>query len=298
MHTTLFEADLAGRIAARLAGIPVVTTLAGIQYGPEQFGSGQVPRWKLHLAQATDIATGRLARRFHAVSRQVAETMAPRLWIPKGRIEVVPRGRDPRTLGVRDEGRRLRARRSLGIDPSTPLVLAAARHEYAKGLDVLLRSVPRVLAEDPTVRFAIAGREGSQTDRLHAMVDEYEIALAVEFLGARDDVFELMCAADAFVAPSRREGSPGAVLEAMALEVPIVATSLPAIRELVDEDCAALVPSQDPAGLAFGILRVLGDQSSARERANVAKQRFLARFTLDRVVEQMIRFYETALASS
>ena len=298
VHTTLFEADVAGRTAAWLKRTPVVTSLVGLNYGPHKAFAPDVPGWKLRLAQGVDIATARLATRFHAVSWQIAETMSSRLRIPRRQIEVIPRGRDPRALGVRSAERRERARRDLGIASGVPMVLAAARHEYAKGLDILLRAVPQVLAGNPTVRFVIAGREGLQTERLRAIAAEGHRASPVDFLGGRDDVFELMCAADVFVVPSRREGSPGVVLEAMALEAPIVASSLPSIRELVDDDSAVLVPSQDPASLALGILASLATRASARERAHLARQRFIEHFTLDRVVDQMLRFYETALSAS
>jgi glycosyltransferase involved in cell wall biosynthesis len=294
VHTTLFEADLVGRVVA--GRVPVVTSLVNDAYGATQAGAPGLARWKLGAARLLDAASARRVVRFHAISGHVAELMAARLRVPRERIEVVPRGRDPAALGTRSAARRRAARSALGLEADTPLLLAAARHEHQKGLDVLLAAFPAVVDANRDTRLVVAGREGNQTPRLRAALRPRS-AGAVDVLGERHDVPELLCAADVFVVPSRWEGFGSVLLEAMALEAPIVASDLPAVREVVDDDTALLVPPARPDALAAAIMAVLADPEGAAWRAAGARERFLASFTIGRVADGMAGFYGRALAA-
>jgi glycosyltransferase involved in cell wall biosynthesis len=299
VHTTLFEADLVGRTAAWLTRVPVVSSLVNAAYGGEQAHAPGLRRWKLRAAQALDATTARRVVRFHAISDHVAETMAQRLGVPRGRIDVVPRGRDAASLGTRAPDRRDAARAALGLSPGAPMVLAAARHEHQKGLDVLLEAFPAVLERVPGARLVIAGRAGNQTSRLERTAERLRLGSRVSFLGARGDVPELLCAADLFVVPSRWEGLGSVLLEAMALEAPIVASDLPAVREVVtDEVTALLVPPDRPDALATVVAATLADPAAAVNRARRARRRFLEWYGIDRVADEMLRFYRHALAGA
>jgi glycosyltransferase involved in cell wall biosynthesis len=299
VHTTLFEADLAGRTGASLAGVPVVSSLVNVAYGADHSAIPGHRRWKVRAAQLLDALTARRVVRFHAITSHVAEVMAGRLGVPRDRIEVIPRGRDPERLGRRDPDRRARARAALGVADGTPLLLAVARHEHQKGLDLLLEALPRVLAGHPEARLAVAGRDGNQTTLLRATADRLRLDGTVEFLGARQDVPDLLCAADVVVIPSRWEGLSNVLIEAMALEAPVVASDLPTLHEAVaDGDTASLVPAGSPERLAAAITATLDDPAAAAARARRAHRRFVEHFTIDRVVDQMRAFYERALAEA
>jgi glycosyltransferase involved in cell wall biosynthesis len=295
VHTTLFEANLAGRVGARLAGTPVVSTLANEMYGLAHRTEYRSRHSRLRAAQLSDALTARLTVRLHAVSAHVAEVMARRLHYPRGRIDVIPRGRDPDALGRRTRERRDRTRERLGVAADSPLVIVVARQEYQKGLDVLIKAIPRVARDIPATRVVVAGRPGNATASLHDQLRRTGRAEALEFLGARSDVADLLCGSDVFVLPTRREGLSGALLEAMALECPVVVSDLPQIREVVDDDTALLVPPEDPEALGAAIVSALSNRTSARQRAVVAHRRFLERFTIDAIADQMVAFYRRAL---
>ncbi|MCA1847142.1 MAG: glycosyltransferase family 4 protein, partial [Actinobacteria bacterium] len=298
VHTTLFEADIAGRLAGVSARVPVVSSLVNVGYGPEQKEDPDIRRWNLLGAQLADITTARVVRRFHAVSYHVADVMARRLMVRRSRVEVVPRGRDPQALGIRSPERTARARAMLGAEPGDTLLLAVARQEYQKGLDVLLRALPLVRAEVPRARLVVAGREGNQSTALEAIADELGLGDGVRFLGARSDVADLLCAADVFVLPTRREGFPGAVLEAMALEAPIVATAIPTVSEAVAAgEHALLVPPEDVEALAAATVEALTAPATSQQRAKAALARFHDHFTIERAADGMVRLYEAALGS-
>jgi len=107
-----------------------------------------------------------------------------------------------------------------------------------------------------------------------------------------------LCAADIFAFPSRWEGMPGAILEAMALRTPIVASDLPPVREAVtDGRTARLVPADRPGELADAIVDSLAAPEDAAARAARAAADFDARFTIGRAVAGMLAFYDHAVSA-
>jgi glycosyltransferase involved in cell wall biosynthesis len=296
VHTMMNEANLIGRVAGLFTGTPVVSSLINETYGRDQQSAPGRPPWQLHLAQGVDVVTARRVVRFHAVTRWVADIMAPRLRIPRDRIDVVARGRDPDSLGPKSPERRQRIRQSLQLPPGAEVLLCVARQDHQKGLDVLLKAVPAVLAERPDAYFLLAGRTGDATELLETVVTELGLERRVRFLGVRDDVPDLLCGSDVFVLPSRWEGIAGVLLEAMALEVPIVASDLPPLREVVPDDrFGRLIPPDHADGLAGAVVATLTDHVGSAERAKRARERFLERFTMERVTEEMVQFYRRAL---
>lgn len=278
VHTTLFEADVAGRLAAWGTGVPVVTSLVNTSYDRRRMADPNVTPWKLAAARAVEGWTARrLTARFHAITQAVADAAVEALGIESDRITVVPRGRDPEQLGEPSPQRRAAARARLGLDPEAPVVVTVGRQEFQKGQEVLAAATARL----PGVVTVFVGRPGAATAVIEAAAHE-----RCRFLGHRTDVPDVLAAADVFAFPSRYEGLGGAVLEAMALALPVVASDLPALREVVEpEVTGVLVPPDDADALAAAVERVLrlpGAMGAA------GRDRFLGRYTLDAVVGPMI----------
>jgi glycosyltransferase involved in cell wall biosynthesis len=296
VHTSLFEADVAGRLAGAVARRPVVTTLTSVRYGADQFAEPGLSAPRLRAAQALDVATARTVRRFHAVSTTVADTMAARLRIARDRVVVVPRGRDPHRLGRRHAGRRQRVRKALGVPPEQPLVVSVARQEHNKGLDVLVDAAAVLRATGPDVTVVVAGARGRASAALEAQIEVGGLGRTVRLLGPREDVADLLCAADVFVLASRREGFPGAVVEAMALEAPLVLSDLPMMREVVGDPAdARFAALGQPAELARAIAESLGDPDDARRRATRARARFESELTVEATGRRMAALFSDAL---
>jgi glycosyltransferase involved in cell wall biosynthesis len=294
VHTTLYTANQIGRVAAALRRTPVVSSLVNTPFGKCQLNDPALRQWRARSALALDVATSRLVRRFHAVSETVATTMSARLHIPRDRIDVVPRGRDSARLGKRTRDRRARVRARLGIAGDTKVLVAIARHEYQKALDVLLAAVDELRRYNDDLLLLVAGRPGTQTNRLRDDIAQRGLDQVVRLLGTYDDIPGLLCAADVFVFPSRWEGLPGAVIEAMALEAPIVASDLPSIREVVgDARGVHLVPVEDHHEVAGAIARVL----ESPEPTGDLRARFLSALRVEISVDGMMDFYDRALSS-
>jgi glycosyltransferase involved in cell wall biosynthesis len=288
VHTTLYESDVVGRVAGALTRTPVVCTLANVRYGPDQYAEPGATAWKLHAHRGIDVVSARAVRRFHAVSGPVAEAMAATLHVAPERMVVIPRGRDPERLGRRTAERRAAARRALGLGADDPVVVTTARHEHQKGLDVLIDAAAHLGSAHPSLRVLVAGSPGRQTAALEGQIRAAGLAGIVELLGARDDVPELLAAADVFVLPSRREGFPGAVVEAMALETPLVLSDIPMMHDAVpDQAWARFVPLEDATALADAVRSILADPVGAADRARAARRHFEAQLTVDAVSRRM-----------
>ncbi|MBS2029677.1 MAG: glycosyltransferase [Deltaproteobacteria bacterium] len=188
--------------------------------------------------------------RFIAVSQAVAKQLELAGADPQ-RIRVVPVGVP---AVVADPSARLR--------PDAPFVIAAAGAlEPAKGFDVLLHA----LVDLPGTTLLLAG-EGDDRAELEALAKKLGISQRVRFLGWLSGLSGLLGAADAFVMSSRSEGMPMALIEAMSAGVPVVATRVGGIPEVVDDgQDGLLVPAEDASALANAIRRIADDRSLGRE---------------------------------
>jgi glycosyltransferase involved in cell wall biosynthesis len=226
----------------------------------------------------------------------VAHEAVIALRIPRDAIHVVPRGRDRSQLGEATDERRTRVRRHLGIAPDVPLVLNVARQQVQKGLPLLIRAFSLMAERVPRAVLLQAGRTGATTDEASALVARAGLEDRVRMLGRRPDVPDLLAAADLFVSSSLWEGQGGAVLEALAMGLPVVAFDDEAVAESLG-GTGVLVPRGDVDGLADAIHQALTDRESSRLLGRRAQRRFDDTFEISRVAEAMAGMYrETAAA--
>lgn len=298
VHTTLFEANLVGRLAAAGLGVPVVSSLVNTEYEPVRRRDPNVNSLKLTLVQNLDRWTGRfLTRHFHAITGAVRRSAVRRLGYHPDRITVIPRGRDPRRLGRPSPERRLRVRESLGLAADAEVVLHVGRHEFQKGHEHLLRAASLLAPHRPNLRVLAAGRRGNTSPLLDRLHEDLGLGETVRFLGSRPDVADLLAAADVFAFPSLYEGLGGSVIEAMALGLPVVASDLPALREVVEDGRnAVLVPSANPEALAEAIEQLLDDQECAHRYGVRSREIFLERFTIDTSAQALAELYRRVVA--
>ena len=195
--------------------------------------------------------------------------------IPAGLTRVVANGVDVAAIersGAEDVAE---VRRELRVPEGAPLVLCVTRFRPEKGNDVLIRAVPALRARVPDAVVAFAG-EGSEIDACRGMATELGVVEALRFLGFRHDVARLVSAADVVSVPSRREGSPFFVLEALALGAPMVASRVGGLAAILEDGASArLVPSEDSEALAAALAELIEDPAlrarlSAGARARAA----------------------------
>ena len=293
VHTAVFDADQAGRVAAVGTGVPVLGSLVNTPYVAERLADPNVARWKLAAVRAIDSGTARtMGTHFHAVTEGVAVDAVHSLRIHRDRVTVVERGRDPDALGRRTPARRAASRAELGIGPEAEVILAVGREEYQKGHVHLIDALAKLAPSRPDAIVLIAGRSGNASLAIDDAVRRSGLADRVRRLGHRDDVADLLCAADVFALPSLYEGTAGAAIEALALETPIVSSDLAGTRDvLIDGESARLVPVGDPAALAEALAATLDDPSGRAGQVAKGRALFDERFTLSRSAERMAELY-------
>jgi glycosyltransferase involved in cell wall biosynthesis len=292
VHTALFESDLVGRVAAA-GGPPVLTSLVNDSYGPGRRADQQVARWKLETTRVLDALSGRLlTTHFHAVSPSVKNAAVRDLGISARRITVVPRSRDPRRLGTQTPEHRAAAKACLGIDADQRVVLALGRVEYQKGHRHLVEALSLTVGAGAGAMLLVAGRAGAHTAQIQALAERKTMTDRIRLLGHRGDVGDLLAAADVFAMPSLYEGCAGALLEACIAGVPVVASDLPPIRDLVAKRPATrLVPPARPAPLAAALDELLEDPEAARRLCQASRAAYAAAATPESVNRRMAELY-------
>jgi len=293
VHTTIFEADVLGRLAAAGSRAAVLSSLVNTTYDGVRVADAGLNPAKLSAVKTLDAWTARhLTDHFHAVSGAVRDSAVHHLRIPPERVSVVERGRDLTRLGRPSPSRRDRVRAALGLPDDAQVVLNVGRQEPQKAHLMLLEAVAKLTPGRPRVTLLQAGRAGKSTPALEHAVGALGLADRVRFLGHRDDVGDLQAAADVFAFPSVYEGLGGSVLEAMAMRTPIVVSDAPALVEVVEGGRGGLVvPVGDSSALATSIARLLDEPETASALADKAHEIFLDRFTLERSAERMVQLY-------
>ena len=167
-----------------------------------------------------------------------------------------------------------------------------SRLSREKGVDVLMEAFRRVASAHSGARLVLVG-DGLERAALEAMSRQFGLDARVQFLGMRDDVPEILRDVDVFVLPSRTEGLPMALLEAMAAGLPIVATAVGGVPEAIrDEEAGLLVPPENPDAMARAILRLASDEALRKRLAGGARKTFLARYELSRMIDAYERLME------
>ena len=292
IHTTLYGASLVGRFASIRVGSPLLTSLVSTPYAPARLKDPNVGPVSLEVVRQIDGWTARhLTTHFHAITRAVKAAAVTTLGIDPERITVIERGRESARLGEPSPERRRRVRRALGLSEADEVVVHVGRQEFPKGHRYLVEAVERIASRRPRLVLLMVGRRGHVSSELDRLVSRSSHA-RIRWTGHRDDVPDLLAAADLFVFPSVFEGLGGAVIEAMALGLPIVASDLDAIREVVEDGRnAVLVPPASPQALADAMVTLLDDRGKMAEFGARSREIFVERFTADRSVPRMIELY-------
>jgi len=255
VHSLLFHANFASRWAANATGFSARRVLCEIQTVEVE------RRWHLFIDRLTYDG----CRCTIGNSPSVIEHLAEEARIPRDRLRLVRGGIDPAPIR---EARPI-DRGILGLRPGEKMILWAGRLDPVKGLDTLLAAFSAITLKEG-VRLFLAGG-GTYETRLRETIERLALTGVVHLLGPREDVPALMRSADLFVFPSRTEGLPNALLEAMSAGCPIVTTDVPGCRDLVaHERTGLLVPYCDTPALANAMQRLIGDPILARTLGRAA----------------------------
>jgi glycosyltransferase involved in cell wall biosynthesis len=229
-----------------------------------------------------------------AVSSQVRSELIDHGADPS-RVRVLLNGIDHR-LFRRSANRAAEARAAYGGEKGELLVGAIGRLEPQKRFDLLIDAVHRLRTEYPRLRLLIAG-EGSERGALENLIHAYGAGRWCQLLGHLDDVIFFHHALDLFVQSSIYEGTPNVVLEAMALETPVVATDAGGTSELIRKGVdGIIVRKADRRALEEGLREALSDVDARRSRAEAARRRVETDLSFERRVRILDDIYESMAA--
>ncbi len=178
-----------------------------------------------------------------------------------------------------------------------PVAINIARHVKAKGIESLLKAWKVVIAERKA-RLYLVG-DGPQHENYKSLCSELGIDQWVIFYGARDDVHELMQESDLGIFPSETEGMPMAPAEMMAMELPVIASDIPPLVELIGPpEAGDVTPVNDPKALAAKILEYLNDPEMIKRKGMAARKRIISNFSLKQQVKRHETFYHKILTDA
>lgn len=238
-------------------------------------------------------AAVKLADAFVTISDEIRRELDS-LGIEGDRIWEIPNGVDVEHFRPLQPGRRRRLREALNL-PDGWLVGFAGRLTHQKGLDVLLEAWRRVVSARRDAQLILIG-SGEELPNLFKQADSLGLERSVHFVGECSDVAPLLQACDAFVLPSRSEGLPVALLEAMAVGLPVVATKIDGIRYVLEDGVTGgLVPPDDPMALSNRLLEA-ADGARVQSWGERARRHVEAHYSLDVVAEQYVAMYEKILS--
>jgi glycosyltransferase involved in cell wall biosynthesis len=277
VHTWCFAANSYGRLAALSAGVRSVVA-----------SERCVDRWKGWHELAIDRYLARHTRHIVANCRGVRDFYASR-GLPPNKFIVIPNG-----IGLVEraaDGSRESPLANLGLPDTARMVAVVGSLTGQKRIKDLIWAADLLKVIRDDVHLLVIG-DGPQRWRLERFRDQVQIRDRVHFLGERDDVTRLLPYLDCMWLASAYEGMSNAVMEAMAAGLPVVATDIPGNRELVvPERTGYLVPVGDRAGFARWTNLLLNDRERAARMGEAGRQRVLAEFSIERMVERYVEMY-------
>jgi glycosyltransferase involved in cell wall biosynthesis len=260
IHTHLEGADIVGGVAGLLARKPVVSTVH-LSHN-DIVGSSAAHKFLLKVTARW------LCKRIAVVAESMREETAEWLGVPLRKVIAIPNGVDTGRFRVSPGLDRPAIKRTLaGGDGQYPLVINVARLFPQKSQEYLVRAAKTVLSSVPEARFAIVGN-GPREAEITGLVHEEGLDDRFFLAGRRDDVPDVLAAADLFALSSMQEGLPVALLEALAAGCPVVSTDVGGVSEIIRHNVTGLlVPPANPEALASAIVEMLSDPKRARSLA-------------------------------
>ncbi len=292
VHAFLLDAEIVARLAAPLAGVPVVIA----SERNTDYVRSRVHTIALKATQPlfdVMVSNSMAGKRFNMRTLGLADS----------RIEVVHNGVDVERFRP-DRSTGVAFRERLGIGPETPLIGMIGSYKRQKAQDVFLRMAARVRQEIPGAHFLLVGEpvrdDFETTSRFQAEVQELAASLRISeccrFVGNQQDMKAVYNACDATALLSRREGTPNVVLESMACGVPVIATDIADNALIIlNGKTGFVVPPEDFEAAAVGAKRILRDAAFRREMGEAARKHACEQFSLRVAASKLERIYTRCL---
>ncbi len=288
LHTHLFVDGFWGRLAAIAAGVPIRVATQHNSYE----GGNLPPRWQIWA----DRMLWRHTDRFVAVSEGAERFLLQNIGVPKEKVLLVPNAIAPLPQPSPTVVKELK--REWALTGNGPVLGTVARLTQQKGIGYLLEAVSHLRHRYPRIRCVVLG-EGELRGELEGRAEEMEISGNVVFPGVRKDVENVLATFDLFVLPSLYEGMPVALLEAMSTGLPVVATRLASVLEVIDDGVdGILAPPGDAQALSDAIASALGSPEAMRRMGRNAREKIRNEYSVERWVASYDDLYRRLISEA
>jgi len=274
IHAQTRVTQVMGYFLSRLTGVRMVTTCHGFFR----------PRWFRKFFPCWGEAV-------IAISKPVAFHLSEDFGVLKNKIHLIPNGIDLNRFAMTNDQMRQESRQKWGIS-TTPLIGVIARLSDVKGIKVLIEAMPLILKQLPSANLIIAG-QGPEESNLKKLTQDLSLTSQVHFKNTINQTPELLAAFDVFVMPSLMEGLGLSVMEAQACGIPVVASSVGGLVDLiVDGKTGFLVESNDAQALAGRIIDVLKDPQHSKLMAKEARANIEEKFSVGQMLQETLKVYD------
>ena len=274
IHAQTRVTQVLGEVLSRLSGIKLVTTCHGFFR----------PRWFRKIFPCWGQAV-------IAISKPVAQHLSTDFKVSSDKIYLVVNGIDLDRFVMTDEPKRRQLRQGLKLG-DVPLIGIIARLSDVKGIDILIKAMPRVLKMIPSANLMIVG-QGPQEADLKKLTKALSLTAQVHFKSIINQTPDLLGAFDVFVMPSLMEGLGLSVMEAQACGIPVVASRVGGLLDLVEDGkSGSLVESHNPEALADKIVGILQNPQQAKRMAQQARSNIERNFSAEGMLKKTLQIYE------
>lgn len=292
IHATLFRAEQFSRILGKRNKIPILNSFVNDSYSQERFTSIPLKqKFALNVYKAVDRFTAKRADAFMSITKAIIPSNARALNLKPEEISVIYRGRDIEQFRKKADEQAL----NLTEYKDAITVLTVSRLLRRKGYIESIKAMKEVVVQYPNLQYLIAG-EGHDRKLFENLIQDLKLKNNVKLLGNRSDVPGLLKTADLFLFPSHYEGQGGALVEAMIIGAPILASRIPVIEESVKDNYSArLFRLRDISDMAAQIFWALSHLEKMKELGKNAKKEAEDRFDIKNVAKQHEELYDSIL---
>lgn len=269
IHTHLSKATINGAIAARLARVPVVSTVHGMNK-------------KYTYMMSTHIMTVSEAAKQYLVNQGVPSSRVTAVYncIPMDSFERLPNGDA--------------AKASFGFEPGSVVLGTVSRAHQQKGIEIAIEAVSELRKRNYDAKYLFLG-DGPHLDQFKALVESLGLSEHVRFPGFTDDIGVPLAAMDVFLFPTFREAFGISLLEAMAARVPIVASNVDGVPEVLAEGSGVLVDERTPKAFADATETLLSNAATRQSVINRARRRVETVFSVEETAKSVEQVYRRAI---
>jgi len=284
LHSFLFHANFLGRVIGKLRNVPIIISSIHSEY----FGGilrEKLLKWTDRFCNITTI-----------VSKGAAERMIDLKVVSKNKLKVIYNGIDLENFPFRKLEARTKIRKELNIEENKKILISVGRLHEAKGCPYLIKAMKILKEKYPHILLIVLG-EGPEGKKIEEQIKELKLEKNILLLGQKENISEYLNASDVFVMPSLWEGLPIALLEAMACGLPVVATRVGGVPEVVEDGKSSfLVELKNPRGLAEKIIKTLEMSEEERKKMGEHGRKIVEKkFSIEQMVKEYENLYQELL---